>query len=396
MKYNHRNYWILLGLSLVIIIAMLAGCSAPTTSSAPAKSSAAPAAPTTSAAPAAPATSAAPATAAPKPSTSAPATSAAPAAGAKTIELRLAHAWATNHLMHIVIQNWADEVNKATEGRVKITIYPGGSLSTAVQLYDSAASGVVDMVWMLHGYTPGKFPMTSVIELPFMGNSALNSTRILADLMAKYPQFAKEHEGVKVLYIWGIDNGQLMTTNKPVKVMEDVKGLKLRTGSASQSPMAEAIGAVPVLMNISDLYDSLQKGVIQGTLLGHSAIKTFNLKDIIKNMTMINLFTNTQAVVINNNSWSKIPKQDQDIIDKLSGQRMSEVSANAYLAEADAALKMAQDAKMNIYTPPADELARWKQAMTPIYQQWVKDMNAKGLPGQAVFDDAMKLNDKYK
>lgn len=388
MWQKQRNYWIVIGLSLVIILALLAGCSSP----APSSSAPATSAPKTTA----PATSSAPATSAP--ATSAPATSSAPATTAKPaiIELRLAHAWATNHLMHIVISKWADDVNKATDGRVKITIYPGGALSTAAQLYDTAATGVADMAWMLHGYTPGKFPATSVIELPFMGNSALNSTRILWDLMAKYPQFAQEHQGVKILYIWGIDTGQVMTTNKSVKTMADAKGLKVRVGSASQSPMAEDIGATPVLMNISDLYDSLQKGVINGALLGHSAIKTFNLKDIVKYMTMVNMFTNTQAVVVNNNSWAKIPKQDQDIILGLSLQKESEVSALAYNAEADAALQMAKDAKMDIYTLPADERAKWITAMTPIYQQWVKDVTAKGLPGQAIFDDAMKLNDKYK
>jgi TRAP-type transport system periplasmic protein len=391
MWYKQRKSLVFLVLSVVIILAMLAGCSS-TPTSAPATSQA----PATSAAPA-PASSAAPATSAAPASSAAPApaTSAAPAK-AGTIELRLAHAWATNHLMHIVIQKWADDINKATDGRVKITIYPGGALSTAVQLYDTAATGVADITWMLHGYTPGKFPMTSVIELPFMGNSALNSTRILWDLMAKYPQFAQEHANVKIMAIWGIDTGQLMTTQKQVKVMEDAKGLKLRVGSASSSPMAENIGAVPVLMNISDLYDSLQKGVIQGTLLGTSAIKTFNLKDIIRNLTIVNMFTNTQAVVANSNSWAKIPKQDQDFILGFSLQKLSEISANAYTAEADLAFKMAQDAKMNIYTPPADELAKWKTAMSPIYKKWVDDIKSKGLPGQEVFDDAMKLNDKYK
>jgi len=369
MWYKRKRSLVLMGIILVSILALvLSGCS----SSNPTSST--PAGTTTS---------------------STTSTSAAPAAGG-TVELKLAHAWATTHLMHKVIQAWADQVSQATSGRVKITIYPGGSLSTAAQLYDTAATGVADMVWMLHGYTPGKFPMTSVIELPFMGNSAVNATKILWDLMAKYPQFAEEHKNVKILYIWGIDNGQLMTTSKSVHVMADAKGLKLRVGSASSNPMAEALGAVPVLMNISDLFDSLQKDVIQGTLLGTSAIKTFNLSPVIRHLTVANIFTNTQGVVINNDSWNKIPKQDQDIIMGLSGQKQSEVAANAYEAEAQDALKIAKDSGMEIYNLPADELANWKKAMDQIYQKWAADMNAKGLPGTAVLEDAFKLNDKDK
>ena len=252
------------------------------------------------------------------------------------------------------------------------------------------------MAWILHGYTPGKFPVSTVIELPFMGNSALNATRIFYDLKAKYPQIDQEHANVKILYMWGIDEGQLMTSKTSVKTMADVKGLKLRVGSASSSPMAESLGGVAVLMNISDLFDSLQKDVIQGVLVGTSAIKTFNLAPVIDHMTIANIFTNTQAVIINNDSWNKIPKADQDIIMGLSGQKQAEIAANAYEAEALLAMDMAKADNMEIYNLPADELAKWKAAMNPIYQKWVTDMNAKGLPGQAILDDAMKLNEKYK
>jgi TRAP-type C4-dicarboxylate transport system substrate-binding protein len=367
MRYTWRNL-ILIGIVLTALLALLAGCSSATT--------------TTS-------------TTAPGTTTTA-ATTTPLAATVKPIELRLAHAWANTHLMHKVIQTWADQVNQATQGRVKITIYPGGALSTAAQLYDTAATGVADMAWILHGYTPGKFPVSTVIELPFMGNSALNATRIFYDLKAKYPQIDQEHANVKILYMWGIDEGQLMTSKTSVKTMADVKGLKLRVGSASSSPMAESLGGVAVLMNISDLFDSLQKDVIQGVLVGTSAIKTFNLAPVIDHMVIANIFTNTQAVIINNDSWNKIPKADQDIIMGLSGQKQAEIAANAYEAEALLAMDMAKADNMEIYNLPADELAKWKAAMNPIYQKWVTDMNAKGLPGQAILDDAMKLNEKYK
>jgi len=370
MRFKRRHYLVMLGIALVTILALISGC-APTSS---------------------PTTSAPPGTTAP--GTSAPPTT--PVQSGKTVELRLAHAWANTHLMHIVIQKWADDINAATEGRVKITIYPGGALSTAAQLYDTAATGAADMAWMLHGYTPGNFPLTSVVELPFMGNNAVNATQILWDLWEKYPQMAAEHKNVNVLFIYGIDTGQVMTTSKPVRVMEDVAGLKLRVGSGSTSPMAEALGATPNLMNIGELFDSLQKGVIDGTLLGASAIKTFNLSPVIKHMTMANIFTNTHAVVINNASWAKIPAADQEIINGLSGRAQSLVSAEAFEEEVRLALEQARAANMDIYELPDDELARWKTAMDPIYNQWASDMDAKGLPGTQILQDALALTEKYK
>ena len=111
MWYKRRHYSVLLGIVLVTLLALLIGCSSNPTTTAP--------------------------------TTSAPTTS--PVSSGGTVELRLAHAWANTHHVHKAIEAWAQEVNQATDGRVKITIYPGGALSTAAQLYDTAATGVADM-----------------------------------------------------------------------------------------------------------------------------------------------------------------------------------------------------------------------------------------------------------
>ncbi len=109
-------------------------------------------------------------------------------ASSKPIELKLAHAWATTHHVHVILDQWVKEVEQATNGRVKITIYPGGALSTAVQLYDTVKTGVADLCWFLQGYTPGKFPLTSVIELPFMATSAKQGSQALWELYETSPE----------------------------------------------------------------------------------------------------------------------------------------------------------------------------------------------------------------
>jgi TRAP-type C4-dicarboxylate transport system substrate-binding protein len=313
----------------------------------------------------------------------------------KPVELRLAHAWATTHHVHVIIDQWVKDVEKATDGRVKITVYPGGALSTAVQLYDTVKTGVADLVWFLQGYTPGKFPLTSVMELPFMTTSATQGSQAIWDLYQNFPAMQKEYAGVKVLTMWVVDPGQLMTSKKVVHNLDEIKGLKLRIGSDTLKPTAEALGAVPILMAINELYDSLQKGVVDGTLLGTSAIRTFKLQELLKGVTIGHFFVNAQAIGINNNSWARIPAGDQKIVMDLAGMRLSKITGEKFDSEAKVGFDDAVAAKAEMIELSPEEMARWKNAVAGIYQKWIADIKAKGLPGQEIFDMANQMVKKY-
>lgn len=312
------------------------------------------------------------------------------------VVLRLAHGWSTEHHIHKVIEAWTKEVEKATSGRVKIEIYPAGALATPNQLYDAVATGVADMAWFLQGYTAGKFPLTSVIELPFMADSAEQASQVLWDVYEKFPEFKQEYDGVKVLWMWTTDIGQLMTTDKEVNTLSDVAGLKLRVGSASLSPTAEAFGAVPILMPINELYDSLQKGVVDGTLLASSAVSTFNLQDVVKYMSIGNFFVNTQSLAINDAAWAKISPEDQKIIEDLSGKRMAKITGNNFDTEGQAGVEAAKAGGVQITELSEEELQTWRSAVSDIYSEWIADMNSKGLPGQEVFDETQRLIEQYR
>jgi len=312
------------------------------------------------------------------------------------VELKLSHFMSEKHPQHKVMAAWAEEVATATEGRVMITIYSGGALGKPPEQYDSAVTGVTDIAFGLHGYTAGKFPLTSVLELPFMATSAAAGSSVLWELYEKFPEIAAEHPGVKVLWLWAHDTGQVMTVKKPIRTIDDLKGMKLRIPTASQKPVIEAWGATPVGMPISQLYDSLQKGVVDGSIVPYSAVKSFNLHDVVKYITVGNFYVATFFVVMNHDSWNKLSAKDQKIIEGLIGSRMSQTAGTAYDKGATAGLKTAQEAGLEIYTLPAGELAKWKQALAGIHQKWVANMEAKGLPGKKVYDEAVKLAEKYK
>lgn len=322
--------------------------------------------------------------------------STATAASNKPLKLKLAHGWSPKHHVHGILDKWTKDVKQATDGRVEITIFPGGALSTAVQLYDSTRMGVADLAWFLQGYTPGKFPLTSVMELPFMATSGLQASQAIWELYQSSPKMQAEYQGVKVLSLWTVDTGQLMTARKVVRDVGGIKGLKLRIGSDTLKPTVEALGAVPILMPIGDLFDSMQKGVVDGTLLGTSAIRTFKLAPIMKGMTIGHFFVNAQAVGINQKIWQKISAADQKTIMDLAGMRMAKEMGMKYDSEGQVGYNDAKAAGVEIIDMPAGEMAKWKEAVAGIYKNWIADMNSKGLPGQQTYDKANQLIKKYE
>ena len=321
----------------------------------------------------------------------------APEAPAGPVELKMSHFMSEKHPMHAkLMAPFAEEVEQATEGRVKITIYSGGALGKPPDQYDSAVTGVTDIAFGLHGYTAGKFPLTSVLELPNLVTSAAVGSHVLWELYEKFPEIAAEHPGVKVLALWTHDTGQVMTTEKPIRTLDDFKGLTIRAPTSSHVSMVEAWGATAVDMPISQLFDNLEKGVVDGSVVPYSAVKSFNLGDVVKYITVGDFYVCTMFLVINLDSWNKISGKDQKIIEGLIGSIMSETAGAAYDAAAKVGLEAAQEAGIDIYTLPADELANWKQALAPLHQQWIDAMEAKGLPGQAIYDEAVRLAEKYK
>ena len=187
-----------------------------------------------------------------------------------------------------------------------------------------------------------------------------------------------------------------MTTRKVVRDVEDIRGLKLRIGSDTLKPTVEALGAVPILMGIGELYDAMQKGVVDGTLLGTSAIRTFKLADILGGMTIGHFFVNSQAVGINERSWKKIAPEDQKIMMDLAGMRLSKIMGGKYDSEGQVGYDDAKNAGVEIVQMPASEMAKWKTAVGGIYRNWIADMNAKGLPGQQIYDKTLELLKKYE
>lgn len=295
--------------------------------------------------------------------------------------------------MHVdIFEPWAKEVEQRTEGRVKITLYPGGALGKAPDHHDMVVGGVCDIAYMIHGYTAGRFPLTSVMELPCLIPTSEVGTRVTGDIYKKY--LKPEHESVKMLFIWCMAPAQLHTSKKPVHTLADFKGLKLRTPGAHQAAMVEKLGGTPLSMPITEVYSSLEKGVADGAVLPWEVIKPFKFQEVTKYHTIGNLYSMTNCVVMNLDTWNSLPSDIQKIIDEVDSEYTG-IAAKVFDANETVGRKICEDAGHEIYNLPPEEWQRWLERISPLWDEWIADMEAKGLPGKAIANEARQLAEKY-
>ena len=199
-----------------------------------------------------------------------------PASAEQVITLRYAHFMPTTTAQAVTSAQWCKEVEKRTSGRVKITFYPGSTLMPAPQTYDSIVRGIADIGWSIMSYTRGKFPLTEVIDLPLGYKSGYAATKLINAYYEKFKP--KEFDETKVLYLHAHGPG-ILTTKKPVYKLEDLKGMKIRSTGLS-AKIAQALGAAPVGMPITETYDALSKGVTDGVLTTVESLHQWKLAEV--------------------------------------------------------------------------------------------------------------------
>lgn len=299
------------------------------------------------------------------------------------------------------IQPWCDKLAKESAGKLKCQIFPsmqaGGS---PPQLYDQAKDGVVDIVWTLPGYTAGRFPASEVFELPFMIHSAEGASQALWDYAVQNKLFETEFKDVKVLAMHTHDQGYLHTVNKQVKTLADFKGMKLRAPTRLTNKMLAAFGATPVGMPVPQVPEALSKGVIDGAVIPWEVVPAIKVHELVKFHTVTDpkasaLYTSVFIYAMNKAKYDALPPDLKKVMDANSGATLSHQLGRIWDEVTPATRKPAEDRKNTIYMLPPEEHRKWEQAAQPIYDEWVKEVGAKGLNGQALLKSARDLIQKY-
>lgn len=308
------------------------------------------------------------------------------AATAQT-ELSLAHFMPPSHTMHGgVFEPWAAQVEDITDGAVTVRIYPAGELGAGpVQQYNRAVDGIADIAFGLQGYTSSAFPRTLLTELPGLFDDAFEATDAVWD---NFDLLAPDYERVHVYGIWFNSPAIIATTQTPVASLEDLSGLTIRAPSALGAAVLEAWGASAVTMPVSELYNALQTGVIDGVMIGPDGIRSFRLNEVVSHITT-GLPTGLTSffLVGNRDSWDGLSAEQQAALEEISGRDLSMAGTTAYDGARVAAYELfAEDDTTDVIELSAEESARWLEALTPVYEQAVAEREADGVAAQAILD----------
>jgi TRAP-type C4-dicarboxylate transport system substrate-binding protein len=302
-------------------------------------------------------------------------------AAESVIRLKYANFSPPTHGLSILSEQWCKELEKRTNGRVKTAYFPAGTLVSANQTYDGVVKGIVDIGFSIMSYTPGRMPLSEVIVLPLGYKTGAQATRMANAFYNKFKP--KEYDDVKLFYLPAHGPG-FFHTKTAVNKIEDLKGLRIKS-DANTSKVVAAAGATPTTMPMLETYDALKRGLADGVLLPIETLKGWKFGEICK-FTYINhgnAYGNGFFIAMNKERWSSMPKDIQQIIDKLN-EEWFEKQAKVWNEMDEEGLEFAKKTGQKItYAGPAEEV-QMTERMKPLFDAYVKSMKEKGLPGEEV------------
>ena len=281
---------------------------------------------------------------------------------------------------------FCSDIEKATAARVKCNILPKAPVGP-FQTVDGVKDGLMDLSFIVHGYTPGRFALTDAPEFPFMGDTsevtAVAYQRIFERMLAK----SNEHKDVVLLGVFTHGPGQMYNTKRAINTLKDLEGLKIRIGGGLVNDITKALGAVPMLKPAPESYELLSSGVADGLFFPKESPVSFKLVPLIKHVTYVpgGLYNVSFAWVANPAKWSQISEADRKAIQPLLGEALALRSGRAWDA-ADAKGEAAvREAKIPIVIASVKLRAEIKAKTEPLEKEWAeKKAKPKGVNGEAV------------
>ncbi len=303
----------------------------------------------------------------------------------KPIELTYSIFFPATHSQYKLAESWAKEVEARTNGKVKIVMYPGGSLTKADQCYEGVINGVSDLGMSCFAYTRGRFPLLEVLDLPLGYPSGKVATLVAMDMIKKYQP--EELKDVQVLYVHAHGPG-ILASKKPVRSLDDLKGLKVRaTGLCTK--IVERLGAQPVGMSQPETYEALQKGVVDATFCPMETLQGWKQGEVIQVVTDSRCigYTTSMFVVMNKAKWAQLPKDIKDTILAVS-EEWVEKHAQAWDNDDEKAKEYILGMGKEIVSLTPEEQERWKNAVQPVIQDYASVND--NLPRTEILADTQK------
>ena len=311
------------------------------------------------------------------------------------IEMKLAYFVGDQHAMSQWLVKWSEQLEKGSGGRIAVKRFPGAQMGPTPGHYDFARTGQADVAWFLHGGTPGRFPLTEIVSLPFMVGSAEIGMKVLNDpgLRAKY--LDAEHKGVKVLMLFTHQPGGVHTTKKPIRTLEDMKGMRIRFSNPTIRELVAALGATPVGVPPPEQVEQMQKGTIDGVFIDYGGAGiAFKMGGTVKYSTELYAYVSSFGVAMNEDFWNKLPADLKKLVIDTTAGKEKEIG-EAWDALDVPGKKALIDGGAEAIKLPAADTARIRAVGAQVSEATIKGYEDKGLPARAVYSAMRSLSETH-
>jgi TRAP-type C4-dicarboxylate transport system substrate-binding protein len=302
----------------------------------------------------------------------------APAAAQTTLTLS---SWVPPfHALSTTQVEWCEMLEKKVPGKIKCNVLPR-AVAAPPGTFDAVRNGLADISFAVHGYTPSRFVTPQIAEFPFLGNSSETVSVAFQRIYNKYPAFAEEHKGVKVLAAFTHGPGIVFNTKRPITKVEDLSGLKFRVGGGMVNEIAKALGMNVTLKPAPESYELLSTGVMDGTLFPAESAESFKIEKIIRHATTFpgGLYNTSFVFVLNQAKYDSLPADVKKAVDELSGEVMSRMAGRAWDKADRRGVALMQANGVQFTKADAAFVNAVKSKTAPLEEAWIKAAEGRGL-----------------
>jgi len=292
---------------------------------------------------------------------------------------------------------WASEIERRTGGRLKIKIYPGGTLARPPAVIEAVRVGLADGGTVITVFNPGKTPLATVSQNPIGGSDIYVNHKAMQDIINNYAPIQKEFARFNQKALWTYATGsQRLISIKPVRNLDDIKGLKIRA-SAQMATLYKKLGADPVFIPMGETYEGLQRATAEAASAGLTHIKALRFFEVCKYLLLIKGIgvSNAGFGTINLDKWKMLPPDIQKVVLEVSNEYPAYLSERMIASEKKI-LKAFEAAGVKIYKLSAADKKRLQGVGKEVTEMWEKKMDKKGLPGSETLKVFLKTISKYQ
>lgn len=311
------------------------------------------------------------------------------------IEMKLAHFIPAQHPVSKWMERWGEELAKNSGGRIELKYFPGAQMGPPPVYYDMARNGQAEVAFFLSGGTPGRFAITELINLPYLVGSSEIGTKVLNEPELRTKYLDPEHKGVRLLMLMTHQPGQVITTKKAIRTVEDMKGMRIRFSSPTIRDFVAGLGATPVGIQPSEIAEALQKGTVDGAFIDYGGAGiAYKLGGIIKYSTEMYSYVASFGIAMNPDFYNKLPADLKKLVDDSIRGKEKEMG-EAWDGIDGPGKKNLTDGGAEAFRLSAAEDAKFRKIGADVAEAKLKELEGKGLPARAAYTLMKSLSEKH-